>query len=333
MHCQFDEKMKTSLHNLTQDMEMVKSKSRSVDDSLGKLQNQIGGIDEQMKTHTDDMTKNIDAVKSEMKNNSKSVDDSLEKLQSQFDGTKDQMEKLKDDVFKAKEEVKGVDGQLEVCFKEIKDFSMYIFGVVLTMVVVGAYTYLVSRPKPFNRTLGPVHGTGVQRSSSGEITEKLSRKKIQMGTLIVSFDCTTHEFHHGIFEAISANSFLSVKEEVIQNFGDLMKVEPHKLVIIFVDSNERHIILENPESEIGEFKNQATDVFISLGCDVFVVYCKDKGSQDLSPDNLYIPRLQSVERHPVLRKLKERERVISVNTKFHPHQVSQLESCCNQIYL
>ena len=73
-------------------------------------------------------------------------------------------------------------------------------------------------------------------------------------------------------------------------------------------------------------------IYYGLG-DVFVVYCKDKGSQDLSPDNLYNPRLQSVERHPVLRKLKERERVISVNTKFHPHQVSQLESCCNQIYL
>mmetsp|Transcript_1615 Transcript_1615/g.2520 ORF Transcript_1615/g.2520 Transcript_1615/m.2520 type:complete len:155 (+) Transcript_1615:127-591(+) len=154
-----------------------------------------------------------------------------------------------------------------------------------------------------------------------------------MGTLIVSFDRTTHKFHRGIFEAISANSSLSVKEAVIQNFGDLMKVEPHKLVIIFVDSNARHIILENPESEIGDFKSQATDVFISLGCDVFVVYCKDKESQNLSPDNLYNPKLTSVERHPVLRKLKERERVISVNTKFHPHQVSHLESCCNKIYL
>ena len=120
---QFDKKIKTSLHNLTQDMEIVKSKSRSVDGFLGKLENQIGGIDEQMKIHKDDMTKNIDAVKSEMKNNFKSVDDSLEKLQSQFDGTKDQMETLRDDVLKAKEEVKGVDGQLDMCFKEINDFS------------------------------------------------------------------------------------------------------------------------------------------------------------------------------------------------------------------
>ena len=49
----------------------------------------------------------------------------------------------------------------------------------------------------------------------------------------------------------------------------------HKLVVIFIDSNERHIILENPESEIGEFKNQATDVFISLGCKFFsfIIFC------------------------------------------------------------
>ena len=71
--------------------------------------------------------------------------------------------------------------------------------------------------------------------------------------------------------------------------------------------------------------------YYGLG-DVFVVYCKDKGSQNLSSDNLYNPRLQSVERHPVLSKLKERMRVISVDTKFHPHQVSHLESCCNKIY-
>lgn len=59
---------------------------------------------------------------------------------------------------------------------------------------------------------------------------------------------------------------------MIQNFGDLMKIEPHKLVVIFIDSNRRHIILENPESEIGEFKKQATDVFISLGCKFFFLY-------------------------------------------------------------
>ena len=56
---------------------------------------------------------------------------------------------------------------------------------------------------------------------------------------------------------------------MIQNFDDLMKVEPQKLVIIFVGYNDRQIILENLESEIGDFRNQATDVFISLECKFF----------------------------------------------------------------
>ena len=72
-------------------------------------------------------------------------------------------------------------------------------------------------------------------------------------------------------------------------------------------------------------------IYYGLG-DVFVVYCKDKVSQNLSPDNLYNPKLHSVESHPVLSKLKERERVLSVNTKFHPHQVSHMESCCKKIF-
>ncbi|XP_078323389.1 uncharacterized protein LOC111126719 [Crassostrea virginica] len=332
---QFDEKMKTSLHNLNQDMEIVKSKFKSVDDSLGKLETQIGGIEVQMKTHKDDMTKNIDVVKSEMKNKSKSVDDSLEKLQTQFDGINDQMETLKNDVLKAKEEVKGVDEQLEVCFKEIKDFSMYIFGVVLTIVVVGAYTYLVSRSKPFNRTIGPVHGTGIQRSSPSQSfdakSDKQKRKELKKGLLIVSFHPSTQQFHHDALNALSEFMKTSSVKVLIQNSKDLMNVEPHKLVIIFVDFNVRNIILENEDTEIGSLRNDTTKVFLSFKCDVFVVYYTDNGSRDLPPNNLYNPRLLSIERHPVLSELKRKNRVLSIYDKFHPHQVEHLKRCCQQL--
>ncbi|XP_078323020.1 uncharacterized protein LOC144622268 [Crassostrea virginica] len=110
-----------------------------------------------------------------------------------------------------------------------------------------------------------------------------------------------------------------------------MDVEPHKLVILFVDFNTRNIILENEDTEIGNLRNQTTKMFKFLGCDVFVVYCKDKGSQDLPPDNLYNPRLQSIERHPVLSELKRNKRVLSINDKLHPHQVEHFKSCCQQL--
>ena len=53
---------------------------------------------------------------------------------------------------------------------------------------------------------------------------------------------------------------------LIQNAKDLMNVEPHKLVIIFVDFNNRNIILENEDTEIGDLRNQTTKMFLSLKC-------------------------------------------------------------------
>ena len=74
------------------------------------------------------------------------------------------------------------------------------------------------------------------------------------------------------------------------------------------------------------------DNLICVGSgDVFVVYCKDKESSNLQPDNLYNPRLLSIERHPVLSELKRNNRVLSINDKLHPHQVELLKKCCQQL--
>ena len=172
---------------------------------------------------------------------------------------------------------------------------------------------------------------------------------------------------------------------LIKNSKDLRNVEPHKLVILFVDFNNRNIILENENTEIGNLRNDTTKFFLSLKCklchrwwrefivfmlfvslvvekflinilfdiiivktannlfnvgnlicvesgDVFVVYCKDKGSQDLSPNNLYNLTLQSIEEHPVLSELKRNNRILTINDKFHPHQVEHLKKCCQQLW-
>ena len=54
---------------------------------------------------------------------------------------------------------------------------------------------------------------------------------------------------------------------LVQRLDDIMDVEPHKLVIIFVDFNTRNIILEDEEdTEIGDLRNQTIKVFKFLGC-------------------------------------------------------------------
>ena len=64
--------------------------------------------------------------------------------------------------------------------------------------------------------------------------------------------------------------------------------------------------------------------FFRLG-DVFVVYCKDKGSKDLPLNSLYNTRLKSIEKHPVLSTLSKKKRVMSINDSFHSNQVEHLK--------
>lgn len=53
---------------------------------------------------------------------------------------------------------------------------------------------------------------------------------------------------------------------LVQRSNDLTDVEPRKLVIIFVDFNNRNIILEEEEAENGDLRNQTTKVFQFLKC-------------------------------------------------------------------
>lgn len=47
--------------------------------------------------------------------------------------------------------------------------------------------------------------------------------------------------------------------------------EPFKLVLIFVDFNERNIILEDPAAEIGDLRRMTTIGFQKMGCKLMTV--------------------------------------------------------------
>lgn len=45
-----------------------------------------------------------------------------------------------------------------------------------------------------------------------------------------------------------------------------MLVQPYTQIIIFVDFNERNIILENSETEIGDIRRRTTEVLLEVEC-------------------------------------------------------------------
>lgn len=71
--------------------------------------------------------------------------------------------------------------------------------------------------------------------------------------------------------------------------------------------------------------------FLPLG-DVFIIYCKDRGSQTLPPNQLYNTRLHSIDQHATLVKLKKKNRVFSVYESLHPQQAELLEDRIKQLW-
>nr|XP_034299874.1 uncharacterized protein LOC117681042 isoform X2 [Crassostrea gigas] len=162
---------------------------------------------------------------------------------------------------------------------------------------------------------------------SSDLIEKLSRKNKEKGVGIISFNSSTQENHQRSFEAIDISSSLPVQAYVILKLDDLMLVQPYTKMVIFVDYNERNIILESPETEIGDIRRRTTEVLLEIGCDVFVVYYRDKNSKSLPRENLYNTSLYSIEKQTVLSRLRSRGRVFTVYDTFHPQQVQMLKNC------
>ncbi|XP_078323273.1 uncharacterized protein LOC111123946 [Crassostrea virginica] len=285
----------------------------------------------EMKTIKDDLKKKTEEkVAENMKNIFSEEKEKLILLNRDLTKRVDEIKKYLTEELDKK--LKGVEGQVDLSFSQIDSINKMVVCVLL-LVVIGVIfdvnKSLIFRKTPYEKTGRPEET--LRNDSFKTIIEKLKRKGLKKGLLVVSFLSSTQQFHLDALHAVPEFKQTSPVKVLIQSSKDLMDVEPHEFVIIFLDFDTKNIILENEDTEIGDLRNQTTKTFKFLGCDVLVVYCKDKGSQDLPPENLYNSRLQSIERHPVLSELKNRKRVLSINDKFHPHQVEHLKSCCQQL--
>lgn len=316
------------IHRFSNETEILRNETVKLDVSSSNL-NKITKYNE----------KNISEVNRLLNSNSKTVNDQIKNLENNTQELKGVCLPMPKRVKNTEERLDGVDRLLDVINADLYDISLYIvvllFAVGFT-VFFAAYEKLVSKQlrtvdcKVTNgHTLkfGPNKRTKEGNLFSSALIEKLSRKNKEKGVGIISFNSSTQEKHQKSFEAIDIPSSLPVQAYVILKLDDLMLVEPYTKMVIFVDFNERNIILETPETEIGDIRRRTTEVLLEVGCDVFVVYYRDKNSKSLPKENIYNTSLYSIEKQTVLSRLRSRGRVFSVYDTFHPQQVQILKNC------
>ncbi|XP_063439838.1 uncharacterized protein LOC134721060 [Mytilus trossulus] len=141
---------------------------------------------------------------------------------------------------------------------------------------------------------------------------------------VLSFYSETMNLHKQLVKSALASSRRGNNIEVIQHLvrrhEDISSIPPARYIFVFVDFNERNVILENPGQDLGDKKLVTVQAAQKIGADVFVTYVRDRGSNQLVPGNLYNQELSAFTSHHVLRTLENKQRCFSVYETFNNTQ-------------
>ncbi|XP_076110346.1 uncharacterized protein LOC143079071 isoform X2 [Mytilus galloprovincialis] len=139
---------------------------------------------------------------------------------------------------------------------------------------------------------------------------------------VLSFYSETMNLHKQLVESALATRRRkhNIIQYLVRRHEDILNIPPARYIFVFVDFNERNVILENPGQDLGDKKLVTVQAAQKIGADVFVTYVRDRGSNQLVPGNLYNQELFAFTSHHVLRTLENKQRCFSVYETFNNTQ-------------
>ncbi|KAL5019726.1 hypothetical protein ScPMuIL_002618 [Solemya velum] len=167
-------------------------------------------------------------------------------------------------------------------------------------------------------------------NSSSDILDKVKPRPPENAVCIVSFHRETRTTHNSLTNAVM-ESDMRLKGTERKQFGvtrhtDIPDIPAARLYLVFVDFNERHIILEDPSKGLGDLKLTTVRAARKMGGDVVVIYVRDGGSRELEDGQLYNSELTSIRSHRELSLLNSRQRVFSIYDCFSVYQTHHLKT-------
>lgn len=315
----FYKDIKIKMNNLSNDYQGLVEKHCNIEKRLGSIEVKLGRVKEQLKSFAKSLKVKINS----RSNDNQGMKEALSEVGNIIKPTEDELNEAFDQLTSFLEEIESKTYNLNNDYirliGELLETNLFSCSwVFLILILTAACIFAAFQYLRLWKTVS---------KSSAFTHVKIPSKNPEKGIGIVSFSLHNKKFHENLISKAFPTKHLPIHTHLIQRPEDILSVNPYQIIIIFVDFNERNIILENPNTEIGDIRHQTTEVFIKFGCDVFVVYCKDYGSTYLPSYKLYNPRLLSISMHEILRKLSKKDRVFTVYAAFHQQQVKILERC------
>ena len=168
------------------------------------------------------------------------------------------------------------------------------------------------------------NSTGNQMRPRKMILDQVHGVQLSRNICVISFYTETQILHQELVKSavhvdIPIKSFLMGNPET-----EITCIPRSKFIFIFVDFNERNVILENPEQDLGDKRSITVEAAQKMGADVFVVYVRDQGSTELPDGQLYNSNLSGFTRHSILKPLTARGRGLSVYETFTKYQENHI---------
>ena len=160
-------------------------------------------------------------------------------------------------------------------------------------------------------------GTSSSHQRPSSILDQISRKPVLANKIcILSFYAETQPLHKSLVTSALLLSrrgkTMQIIPHLVRRHEDILDIPSARYIFIFVDFNERNVILEKPDQDLGDKKVVTVKAAQKLGGDVFVTYVRDKGSSNLFPGHLFNNNLSAFTTHPVLKTLEINQRCFSV---------------------
>lgn len=144
---------------------------------------------------------------------------------------------------------------------------------------------------------------------------------------VVSFTEENKELHLTIARTVA--SAFPIHPTYVGGLNNISSIELNsKVCLVFVDKNERNIILET-DVDISNTRSNFVEGQVKRGrTHVIVVYCQHEGSRDLT--TLYNRNLGNIKQHATLRQLQRQNRVLTIDKEFSPYQTDYLRMFLNE---
>nr|XP_034324588.1 uncharacterized protein LOC105345671 isoform X3 [Crassostrea gigas] len=198
--------------------------------------------------------------------------------------------------------------------KYISDYGSMILTVFAIQVIITSFCCWKRSSKSTNQ----------QQKLDSETPEL----NMENSVAVVSFTEENRELHLNIARTVA--SAFPIHPTYVGGLNNISNFELNsKVCLVFVDKNDRHIILET-DVDISTTRSNFVEGQVKRGSThVLVVYCQHENSQNLT--TLYNRNLSNIKQHATLGQLQRQNRVLTIDKEFSPYQTDYLRMFLNEM--